>query len=501
MALRCILMRAFLVILVSLVFYTSCGRQQAKKPDLPQNTSPMVIDYAAGVMISPQKKATPYTNSKLTFAEKILSPHRIPVLDTIGNQMVFVKSNGDRVSITIDKLVGKYDIILFNPNNNPVPLRIADLQGAFDQIFNIYSENKSKPKKKSFIREIRNTDSDTVVHKTIGELLLQLKNRDKKIVITTADTSASKLVLRNVPGIEWVEQKIDTRRILKFSFENDLITYANTDRYFTNGITFDLQAAWLSRSPISKLMLRYSHKANVTYNLSMVQDMFTPTDTRVAPSLQNDRPYSSYLYFGFSKTTADPIRKIKIMSKLDVGYIGPHSPGSYLQTLVHKSFPSNDVPLGWETQINTDIILNYAVQAQKAVVSTQKLTVLANFGAKAGTLNTSTSAGLQLLAGKYEPVFGLSENEKWPKSEYYFFAKTNISLVAYNALLEGGMFNHNNIFVLSGNQIQRFVGSAEAGFHLHYKGVGLELAQHYLSPEYKSGLWHKWGRISLFFRI
>ncbi|MFZ4546629.1 MAG: lipid A deacylase LpxR family protein [Bacteroidales bacterium] len=494
-------MRAFLIILVSLVFFTRCGKQQVSMPVLPKKTAPTEINFAAGVMISPQKKLAKSSGSNLDFAEKILSPHRIPVLDTVGNQMVFVKLNGDRVSVTLDKLVGKYDIILFNPNNNPVPLRIADLQGAFDQIFSTHSEIKSKPKKKSYIREIAKSDSDTVVHKTFSELLLQLKNRDKKIIVTTADTSSSKLVLRNIPGIEWVEQKIDTRRILKISFENDLITYANTDRYFTNGIAFDLQAAWLSRSPLSKLMLRYNHKANVTYNLSMVQDMFTPTDTRVAPTLQNDRPYSSYLYFGFSKTTADPRRKIKIISKLDVGYIGPHSPGSYMQTLVHQTFPSNDVPLGWETQINTDIILNYAVQAQKAVFSKQKITVLANIGAKAGTLNTSTSAGLQLLAGKYEPVFGLLENEKWPKTEYYFFAKTNISFVAYNALLQGGMFNHDNIFVLCGNQIQRFVGSAEAGFHLRYKGFGIEMAQHYLSPEYKSGLWHKWGRISLLFKI
>ncbi len=494
-------MRAFLIVLVSLVFFTRCGKQQVSQADLPKVIAPIEINYAAGVMISPQKKAAKASNCNFNFAEKILSPHRIPVLDTVSNQMVFVKSNGDRVSIILDKLVGKYDIILFNPNSNPVPLRIADLQGAFDQIFNFNSTNNFKSKAKSSIRQTPKIAEDTISHKTVSELLLKLKNRHKKIIFTTFDTSASKLILRNIPEIEWVEQKIDTRRILKFSFENDLITYANTDRYFTNGITFDLQAAWLSRSPINKLMLRYNHKANVTYNLSMVQDMFTPTDTRVAPTLQNDRPYSSYLYFGFSKTTADPIRKIKIMSKLDVGYIGPHSPGSYMQTLVHKSFPTNDVPLGWETQINTDIILNYSVQAQKAVVSTQKLTVLANFGTKAGTLNTSTSAGLQLLAGKYEPIFGLADNEKWPKTEYYFFAKTNISFLAYNALLEGGMFNHNNIFVLSGNQIQRFVGSAEAGFHLHYKGVGLELAQHYLSPEYKSGLWHKWGRISLFFRI
>jgi len=328
-----------------------------------------------------------------------------------------------------------------------------------------------------------------------------LKSRDKKIIVTSAHTSSQRFVARAIPGIEWVEQRVDTRSILKVNFENDLITYANTDRYFTNGITIDLQAAWLGNSMFQKLMIPYRHKAFVTWNLSMVQDMYTPTDTRVAPTLNNDRPYSSYLYFGFRKTTADPARELKITSQMDAGYIGPYSPGSYMQTLVHKTFPTNDVPLGWETQINTDVILNYTYQVQKALINKENFTLLAGMDAKTGTLHTNAGAGLQLQAGKAEPIFGLGENEKWPKVEYYFFAKTNIHFVAYNALLQGGMFNHDNVFTLKGNEIQRVTGSAEAGFHIKYKGVGIELAQHYLSPEYKGGFWHKWGRMSLLFNL
>jgi hypothetical protein len=63
------------------------------------------------------------------------------------------------------------------------------------------------------------------------------------------------------------------------------------------------------------------------------------------------------------------------------------------------------------------------------------------------------------------------------------------------------MFNHNNIFTLKGNEIQRVVGGAEAGIHFSYKGTGIEVAQHYLSPEYKGGFWHKWGRLSLLFKL
>ncbi len=463
------------------------------------NPAPQVIDYPAGVMIAPGKPFSSAEVHNTTIAKKILASHHIPVLGENTGQLVFVKTNGDRVSISLGELAGKYDIILFNAVNNPVPVKIADLQGAFDYIFKFnassaISSGSSHNDEKSF-----DLKPDTLTQKSARKRLSQIKRHEKKIVVTSFDTSARNIIARAIPENLWVEQVIDSRSIFKINFENDLISYANTDRYFTNGITFDLQAAWLGRLAFRKLMIPYNHSANVKYNFSMVQDMYTPTDTRIAPALAHDRPYSSYLYFGFRKTISDPVRKIRIASQVDAGYIGPASPGSYLQTLVHKTFPTNDVPLGWETQIKTDIILNYAIHIQKALASKENMALLAGFDLNAGTLHTDAGAGFQFQAGKAEPVFGLTKNEKWPKAEYYFFAKTNISIVAYNALLQGGMFNHDNIFTLKGNEIQRVVGNAEVGIHARYKGVGIELAQHYLSPEYKGGMWHQWGRISLLF--
>ncbi len=494
-------MRAFCAILGLLLIFTACQRQQVKAPDAVVKTYPLVIDYPAGVMIAGKSKVTSPGKLDATFAEKILSPHRIPLLDTTTNQMVFVKMNGDRVSLSMEELAGKYDIILFNAVSNPVPLRIADLENAMAQIFKFRTENKLLSKNPEQNEDFRSPQPDIVTKTALKNWLSGLNHRDKRIIVTTPDTATKKFVARIIPGIQWVEQRLDSRTILKVSFANDLITYANTDRYFTNGITFDLQAAWLGRSVLQKLMIPYRHKAFVTYNLSMVQDMYTPTDTRIAPALHNDRPYSSYLYFGFRKTTADNLRKLKMSSQLDVGYIGQYSPGSYMQTLVHKTFPTNDVPMGWETQINTDLILNYSLKFQKALVARENFSLLAGADVKAGTLHTNAGAGLELQAGRFEPVFGLTENKPWPILEYYFFAKTHAGFVAYNALLQGGIFNHDNIFTLNGSEIRRVVGSAEAGFLLRYKGTGIELAQHYLSPEYKGGMWHKWGRISLLFKL
>jgi hypothetical protein len=495
-------MRTFCFIIISLLIFTACQRQEVKAPEAAPDNAPMIIDYPAGVMISSKSQVSAPANHNISIAEKILSPHRIPVLDTNTRELVFVKTNGDRITVTMQELAGKYDIILFNAINNPVPLRLADLQGAFGKIFNLQSENITSEPVHAEVKEIHSTSIDTSSKKTIRERLSALNSRDKRVILTTADTSAKEFAERIIPGVQWVQHRVDTRSILRINFENDLITYANTDRYFTNGVAFELQAAWLGRSAVmNKLMIPYRHSAFITYNLSMVQDMYTPTDTRVAPALNHDRPYSSYLYFSFGKTTADPVRKLKMASQLDAGYIGPYSPGSYMQTLVHNTFPTNDVPLGWETQINTDVILNYSYNIQKALVNNQNFSLLAGAEIEAGTLYNNAGVKMEMQAGKFEPVFGITADEQWPKLQYYFFAKMHTGYVAYNALLQGGMFNRNNIFTLKGNEIQRVVGGAEAGLHFSYKGTGIEVAQHYLSPEYKGGFWHKWGRLSLLFKL
>ena len=493
-------MKAFCILLFSLLFSTAGVKQQGIKYENMQNPFSILIDFPAAVMIN-HKKQDIQANHNVVLAQKIFSAYHIPVFFTDARQIVFVKINGDKIFITANDLAEEYDIILFNAEINPVPLKIADLPEAAGKIFGFDHPITAIPGNRIHFKKRYIPKNDTVYRKISRNRFSQLRIHDKQVVVPVADTSSIKLITRTIPGIEWIEQRVDSRTILKINFENDLITYANTDRYFTNGITFDLQSAWLSRLPVQQLMIPYRHKAYVTYNLNMVQDIYTPADTRVEPLLHNDRPYASYLYFGFRKTVADPLRKLKLSSQLDAGYIGPHSPGSYLQTLVHKVFPTNDKPLGWETQIKSDLILSYTILVQKALISKEYFSLLAGTDVIAGTLYNKAGAGFQFQAGKAEPVFGLAENGHWQTIEYYFFGGINVGVVAYNALLQGGLFNQNNIFTLSSTEIQRVVGNAEAGIRFRYKGLGIELAQHYLSPEFKGCLWHKWGRISLLVKL
>lgn len=492
-------MKKIIFIIFAFAMLISCSSEQKKAATLQHDTTPIVVDYPAGVLVISDKSPSKLINKEISIAEKLLASRKIPILDSTSQKVVFIKTNGDRVTLQMDDLAGKYDIILFNTINNPIPIRLSELKTSLDKMF--FKPGKDIPirERSLLITQKMTSESDTLsIWKEIKQIE-KIRNRDKKIIVNQADTALIRISRRIIPGIQWVEQRMDTRRILKIDFSNDIITYANTDRYFTNGITIEMQAPWLSNSPANKLLIPYKHKAFVTHSLSLVTDMYTPTDTRVAPKLNNDRPYASYLYFSSNRTAADAIRKLKISSQLDLGYIGPYSPGSYLQKVVHKTFPTNDTPLGWETQINSDLILNYSIQAEKALFKSNTFLLLAGAEVQAGTLHTNAGFGLHMQLGKAEPYFGLAENDQWPKFQYYMFCKTNLKYVAYNALLQGGIFNQDNVFTLEGSQVQRTVSETEAGLHMQYKGLGIELSQHFLSPEYKGGQAHKWGKIRLLF--
>ena len=494
----------FRLLILVFMFFSLAACQQKRAVELnpaSQEENPLVIDYPAIVVLEKGdgNDLTSYISSQK--ADHI----PVQVLDSVSQAYVFVKSNGDRVSILSKALQNKYELILFNRKNDPIPCRFSDLGLILQEFFSTsHLPSHHFPVKEFTSRSDTNFIGENLPDTThLDDLLFGkdvLIKSPKKIIFELYDTSQQILFPRSVLPIEWVIHRVDLRRFLKISFENDLITFANTDRYFTNGIAVELQSPILSRLPIAQLMFPYKNAADVVYTAGIYQDMFTPTDTRVAPTLKNDRPYASYLYLGYRKLMINTASKISITSGIDIGYIGPYSPGYYLQNIVHETFPTNDLPLGWETQIKTDLIANYNLTFEKVFLSKPLFLLTGNVNAKAGTLMNSTGTGMQIHYGKFESVY-LKNTHKMQQTLYSLFLKTNINTIGRNALLQGGMFNKTNVYTLKHTEISRLVGNAEIGLQFRYKSVGVEMAQHFLSPEYKGGMWHKWGRMSLLFQL
>jgi lipid A 3-O-deacylase len=299
--------------------------------------------------------------------------------------------------------------------------------------------------------------------------------------------------------------ELSRERYFKLQFDNDLLD--NTDRFYTNGIRFEYICPALSGSPLSKLMIPYWRPGTNYYGMSLVQNMYTPSETKVGGILYGDRPFASYLYVSAFKTTNDPVHLLRQTTDLQIGVIGPASLGGSVQTLFHESVPTNDKPLGWEYQIENDLLLNYEACYEKGIISSRHAELNLTGGGILGTVYTNMSAGFHFRTGAMQPYFktlGFSKRsvnlqKGMRNTQYYIFANATGTAVGYDATLQGGMFNRNSPYTIPADSISRFRFSGSAGIVLAYGGARLDVEQHFLSPEFSGGTWHLWMGIGLSF--
>jgi hypothetical protein len=292
-------------------------------------------------------------------------------------------------------------------------------------------------------------------------------------------------------------------RSFRINFDNDI--FDNTDRYYTNGIRFDFISPFLKQSPLSWLMLPYWGKGINYYGLSIGQNMYTPSTTKVGGIHYGDRPYAAYLFLGSFKISNDPGKRFRQTSELDLGVIGPLAFGDFLQKTVHSNLPTNSEPLGWEYQIQNDVILNYNLTYEKGILSTRRVELNLNGVGSLGTLYTNMGGGFQFRTGKmnsYFGTYGFSRNKLnkvagYSKFQAFLFVTSLGRLVGYDATLEGGMFNKSSIYTLNSKEISYLTYQGTLGFTLSYEGFRLDVEQFLLSPEFHGCAWHKWVHIGL----
>ena len=291
------------------------------------------------------------------------------------------------------------------------------------------------------------------------------------------------------------------------NFDNDILDY--TDRFYTNGIRFDLIAPIFHQSPLSRLLLPYWRRGINYYGISLVQNIYTPSTTKEDKILYEDRPYSSYLYFGSFKITNDPIGHFRQRSELDLGIIGPNACGESVQKSFHSGVPPNSEPLGWEYQIKNDFILNYSVMMERGLYQRNNLEFIGMGSSNIGSLYTNLSCGFRFRVGLINPYFsnlGISKRQKnkvdgLRNTQSFFFVTGNGKLVGYDATLQGGLFNKASTYFITGSDISRFTFQGTAGLSVTFSGLKLDVEQFLLSPEFHRGWWHKWVHIAFTFAL
>jgi hypothetical protein len=300
-------------------------------------------------------------------------------------------------------------------------------------------------------------------------------------------------------------------------FDNDM--FNNTDRYYTNGVRLTFNSPALAFWRINSIF-PFLSKQSIEYNsISLQHEMFTPYTTKKLPTLVNDRPYASALFITFTRRTDNPDRGISLKSSLDIGVTGEIALGSLLQKGVHASVSSNDLPIGWETQIPNDILLNYSLQLQNKIASAGIFDAAYTGSASLGSRLTALNSGIifcfdsKKSAKKLEvsddsdfrkPGVHSSSSDKPNKYitngsgiTYSAAATLTANLVGYNSTLNGGLFNRGHAFIIKQNEMERLTFLGSLSFTIRYRQVSLSLSQFFLTPEFKSGKSHFWGQIGI----
>jgi hypothetical protein len=237
--------------------------------------------------------------------------------------------------------------------------------------------------------------------------------------------------------------------------------------------------------------------------------MFTPSTTKKGGILHGDRPYAAYLYVGAFKITNDPAHHFRQTSELDAGIIGPNSYGEWVQRSFHNSVPTNNEPLGWEYQIQNDLVLNYTISYEKGIFNHKNIEFILSSTGNVGTLYTNFSGGGQIRTGWFNPYFANLGVEKkqalrdsgLKKIQFFFFVKGSGKLVGYDGTLQGGLFNKSSSYTLSSNEISRVVFQGSGGITFSCNGIRMDVEQFMLSPEFQHGWWHKWVHVALSFSL
>lgn len=496
-------MRFFNYIIALLLLAVSCSSpdqpenpQNKNNPDDHSSKEKNIVDFPAVVMLQGDagyNTRMDNIEAEKTYAEELLRPFNIPVIDRAGEDCLFIKADGDTVVINPGRLESRHNLILFTFHQDPQPTNYKELPLLLKKMFPEKFDNTGE--------RLSENEPDGQSNFHDGEIPTGYDYIPRKVVVSVTSGQADTVLPETLIPVEWIFHTVNKEKHLRITFENDLITLPNSDRYFTNGINVELQAPFLGRSALNRLMISYQNHATVTYTLGIYQDIFTPVDTRVAPQLKKDRPYASYLMLGFRKSMADERSRFALTSEIKLGYIGKYSPGEFLQSLTHETIPTNDPPVGWELQLNSDLIANYMIKAEKSVYSKPHFEISCSGALNAGTLLTDAGIGAGIYAGRFSRFYQPYRTAGSKPFRYSFFMRGDARVIGFNALLQGGVSSSENVAALSASQIERLVYSGEFGLRLEYYSTALVLAQHFLSPEYKGGLPHKWGRISFYFGI
>jgi hypothetical protein len=225
-----------------------------------------------------------------------------------------------------------------------------------------------------------------------------------------------------------------------------------TDNGYTNGTRIDL--FYRTNKPhafLHSIMPKAGDSSVNTAGWGLMQVMYTPTEIKFTFPDPDDYHYAGGLYVTHTLHSANARKKLNLQSELLLGVMGPPSLASNFQKLIH-SVGGFVTPRGWPEQLPTDLLLNYNFTVEKQLLQIGSgLDYTGGATLMAGTLQTSAQVYTLLRFGKlfsyYNGLIGQYTRRNSPgrkQWQLYGLLQPSVQWVGYNAMYQGGVFNHNS---------------------------------------------------------
>jgi lipid A 3-O-deacylase len=264
---------------------------------------------------------------------------------------------------------------------------------------------------------------------------------------------------------------------IRFKYDNDF--FSATDRYYTQGIQLSVIHRVIKFSPLSYSLIRLNKNALNYYGLHFSQDCFTPKSIRYDTLNYLERPFAATFFMSHTLNSLSPEKKIALQTQLDLGVIGPCAMCEEEQKAIHRSLV-NIQPLGWENQLQTNYIINYRAKFEKGLFNKKHREIIGDAAARLGTLYTDFSVGLTGRMGFFSAYFnnlGMDKNAMERKSNFQFYGilKAKVKAVAYNATVQGGMFNDQSVYTISDNRVTRVVSGRNGRYCINLQAYWIRI--------------------------
>lgn len=287
-----------------------------------------------------------------------------------------------------------------------------------------------------------------------------------------------------------------------FRSDNDSYLAQGSDRYYTNGLFIHFRRA------LNQQNLKEGIEKKI-YEITAGQEIYNPYSGSAPDPARQDRPFAGYLYAGGAISwfyTNESILKTSVK----IGTTGPNSLAEDGQELLHNTVGFYTLE-GWDYQIKNAVTVNLSAQYARLLHRSSNNAIDFSFEgyANAGTTFNGAGAGMLFRAGGINQLFNSSytnavignnpKTKALVKREVFFYAKPQLNFIAYDATIQGSLFNNNDPVTFG---VKPIVFAQQIGFNYSSQRFTFDFGMVFKTKEVKStAKAHQYGSISMFYRF